>query len=79
MPTLVLVRVLMQERNIMLNVERKQVDKIGCDWIASEKMFVIAAHNGAPPVRLNPEELVDLGIELVALGTRKIFDLLILH
>lgn len=56
----------------MLKIERHHVDKIGCEWHQRERVFLLAdCHGEAPPVRMTPEELVELGVELVALGTRE--------
>ena len=47
---------------------RKQADRLGCDWDQRQRVFRLADGDG-PPLTLNAQELVELGVELVMLGT----------
>ena len=46
-----------------------QIDKIGCEWSNRRRMFEIHGSDGSP-VALTPQELVELGVELVMEGTK---------
>ena len=46
----------------------KQVDKLGCEWNQKQRLFLLADGEG-PPVLLTPKELIELGVELVMMGS----------
>ena len=47
---------------------RTQADKLGCTWNQKQRVFLIA--NGeSPPLALSAAELIELGVELVEIGT----------
>lgn len=48
---------------------RKQTDRLGCDWDQRQRVFRLADGEG-PPLELNARELIELGVELVMLGTK---------
>jgi hypothetical protein len=47
----------------------KLADKLGCDWDQRQRVFRLADGEG-PPLELTAPELIELGVELVMLGTR---------
>ena len=54
-------------------ISRNQVDKIGFRWDPREKVFLLADSNGeAPPVRMSPEDVMELGFELQLFAIQEI-------
>jgi hypothetical protein len=47
---------------------RKQADRLGCDWDQRQRVFRLA--DGEGPLALTAPELIELGVELVMLGTQ---------
>jgi hypothetical protein len=47
----------------------KLADRLGCDWDQRQRVFRLADGEG-PPLALTAPELIELGVELVMLGTR---------
>ncbi len=58
-----------EEKTIKRHVTGNQIDKIGCEWNFRRRTFEIQGAEG-PPVALTPQELVELGMELVMEGTK---------
>jgi hypothetical protein len=56
----------------VIKIRRNQVDKIGFQWNPREKVFLLADCNGeAPPVRMSPEDVMELGFELLAFASQE--------